>query len=484
MKSYKTINDKWILDIFKEPDKVGNSEGVYNYVPLVFRASRLRANAISKVPIRIFSKDESKNEMDWPYQTDSKRFMWITEMSVCINGAAYWTPVNRGNVIIDYEYLNPYDMTVKVDKTAKDGYAIYFSQTSTGEKWINVPRRGIYELLYFHEFNLQSPWLPGTSMASNALGDVQLIQYLQRFASHFFENGAQPTAIVSMDNVSDDEVKRVEGWFKRKITGIGNAFNTLGVRSPFDVKFITPPLKDLVIPELHEQARRNTALSFEIPITMLEDAANFATAISGREGYYEDTVIPRSGQFMGDLNEQLFSKLNQVAVQDFYELSMFQEDESQRANVASSYYAITGDKVLAFELAGVELSVEQLARLEKIEEPEPEPKPENKPVEQTENKPDEQPEDEIDQADEDMKRWKKVAINRVKKGKFALCEFESEHITAKDRERIEYGLKQALTIGDVVAVFEVPTDPTGISEKLEKLINGLYLLTEGANEPV
>ena len=485
MKSYKTINDKWLIDMFKEPDKVGNSAGAYNYVPLVFRASRLRANAISKVPIRLFSKDDEKKEMPWPFQTDSKRFMWITEMSVCINGAAYWTPVKRGNVIIDYEYLNPYDMTVKVDKTEKDGYKVEFTQTSTGDKWINVPRRGIYELLYFHEFNLQSPWLPGTSMAHNALGDVQLIQYLQRFASHFFENGAQPTAIVSMENASDDEIKRVENWFKIKATGIGNAFRAIGVRAgSMVVKFLTPPLKDLVIPELHEQARRNTALSFEIPITMLEDAANFATAVSGREGYYEDTVIPRSGQFMGDLNEQLFSKFKQVAVQDFYELSMFQQDESQRAAVASSYYAITSDKVLAFELAGVELSDEQLARLEKIDEPEPETKPEDKPTDQTENKPDEQPEDDAIFTEDDLKRWKKKAIERVKKGKPASFEFESEHITAKDRERIEAGLKNALTIGDVVAVFEVPQDEAGISEKLEKLINGLYLLTEGANEPV
>ena len=79
MKAYKTINDQWLRDMFKEPDKVSNSQSAYDFVPLVFRASRLRANAISKVPIRIYDKYDDKKEMKWEFQTTSKRFMWITD---------------------------------------------------------------------------------------------------------------------------------------------------------------------------------------------------------------------------------------------------------------------------------------------------------------------------------------------------------------------------------------------------------------------
>jgi len=446
MKAYKTINDQWLRDMFKEPDKVSNSQSAYDFVPLVFRASRLRANAISKVPIRIYDKYDDKKEIKWEFQTDSKRFMWITEMSMCIAGAAYWTPVMRGSKVIDYEYLNPYDMHVKVEKTESDGYAIRFHQTSTGEKWVNIPRRGIYELLYFHEFNLQSPYLPGPSMAQNALGDVQLIQYLQRFASHFFENGAQPVTLLAMENVGDDERKRVENWFKRAATGIGNAFAVLGVRAGLITPTIlTPPIKDLVIPELHEQARRNTALSFEVPITMLEDAANFATAKSHHVEFYEDTTIPRSGQLMGDLNEQLFSKTNMVAVQDFNELAMFQEDETKRADVATKYYTITNDMQLSFELAGVELSAEQLARLQKDAVQEQETT--------TTDKQDEKQDGKDDPMQEDLKRWQRKATKRLKDGKGAVCEFESEHIPESIKGAILGALEAVQSVRDIADIF-------------------------------
>jgi hypothetical protein len=283
-------------------------------------------------------------------------------------------------------------------------------------------------------------------MAQNALGDVQLIQYLQRFASHFFENGAQPVTLLAMENVGDDERKRVENWFKRAATGIGNAFAVLGVRAGLITPTIlTPPIKDLVIPELHEQARRNTALSFEVPITMLEDAANFATAKSHHVEFYEDTTIPRSGQLMGDLNEQLFSKTNMVAVQDFNELAMFQEDETKRADVATKYYTITNDMQLSFELAGVELSAEQLARLQKDAVQEKETP--------STDKQDEKQDDKDDPMQEDLKRWQRKATKRLKDGKGAVCEFESEHIPESIKGAILGALEAVQSVRDIADIF-------------------------------
>lgn len=476
-------NAAWWEDIIgKEPNEVKTVTSAYSYVPLVYRAVNLRANAVSS-PEFVVTKKDGNDKVEWPFETYAQDMIWRIEASLCLAGFSCWTPVKQGQQTIDWEELNPFDIEIKVEKSNIDGTVILFKQKSTGETWINKPRRNYYEMFYISEYNPQSMYLPGKSKADVVLGDAGLLQYLQVFSSKFFEGGAINVTLLGMENVSDDEIKRTENFFKRAATGIGNAFRILGVRAgAIQPTSLTQPIKDLVIPELHKQARQNVAVGFEIPHNMLEDADSLASGVEQHQGFYEDTIKPRGRKIVNEINKQMLDRAGIVGYQDFNKLSIFQEDEAERAASLSNHYAVTGDILLSYELAGYELTDEQKARLEKLTETEPEVQQE--PETQTENKPDEQEEDEQDQTDEDMKRWKKKAIERVKKGKPALCEFDSEHITAKDRERIEHGLKQALTVSDVVAVFEVPQDEAGIAEKLEKLINGLYLLTEGTNEPV
>ena len=58
---------------------------------------------------------------------------------------------------------------------------------------------------------------------------------------------------------------------------------------------LTPPPKDLEMKELNNQARHNVAMAFGIPQTMLEDAANYATAGEHRLSFWQDTVRPAGG---------------------------------------------------------------------------------------------------------------------------------------------------------------------------------------------
>jgi hypothetical protein len=470
-------NNSWLSNILGgEPDKVSSTAAAYAYVPLCFRAARLRMSSVAKAPVKVYAMD-GETEKDWPFETPPRKMLQMIEIALSLRGAAFFTPVTRGVQVVDWEYLNPFDITVTTEKTEKDGYVIEFTQSTTGEKWINIPRRRYYEMLYINEVNPQNPYLPGASMGASALGDSQLVQYLQVFASKFFEGGAMPVTLLAMDNISSAEISRVENWFKRSATAVKNAFRVLGVQAGvIKPTVLTQPVKDLVIPELHEQARKNVALAFEIPQTMLEDAANFATAAEHHQAFYEDTVIPRSDMIWDAINKQALGKLGLYAEQDFDSLSIFQEDEEKRVRIAQTHYNINGDVMLSYELAGIILTEEQVAKLEAQYAEKEERAAE---MEEQMQPNDESEQDEETQEEEDMKRWKKKAIKAIKAGKSADVPFESEYIDQLRMEAIKAQLIEAQTVEDVVSVFD--SVPAGdIVARLDQLIKAVSV--EQANE--
>ena len=106
---------------------------------------------------------------------------------------------------------------------------------------------------------------------------------------------------------------------------------------------------------------------------------------------------------------------------------------------------------MAMDIVGMDLTDEQRAELEKIQaekEAKPEPvEPEQPiPVEIPEREPDDRMQDEI-------RRWKRKASKRVKDGKSASCEFESDIIPESVNGAILGSLDACKTLEDVTAVF-------------------------------
>jgi HK97 family phage portal protein len=459
MDRVKTVTSipTWLSDLTNDPDKVRSSAQAYTYVPLVFRAVRLRANAIQAVPITI-TRGGGEVEVDWPYPEPLSSLLWRTSAALDLTGCAYWEILaNKSRYQKDVKYRNPYDIAVEYLRATKQ---IGFKQNSTGAHWVNTPDKGLYEMVYFAEFDPTQDILPGVSSAEVSLASSQLLRYMVKFAGAFFEGGAMPVTMLAMENVSDDERVRVETWFKRSVTAVKNAFRVLGVRAGMVTpSVLTPPMKDLVIPELYQQARREVALAFEIPQTMLEDAANFATAKEHRLSFYEDTIKPRAMMLEDIINQQLLAKDGLKLAFDFEELSIFQEDE---ANRASSLSALTGAGVplnLAMDILGYELDEDQLAMLNaETERKELAAEEMRQRFAGAQNQPPQPPQEQPDEDDGDMeremRRWLRKALKRVKDGKPAACEFTSEIIPAGIAGAVRGSLDACATADDVKAVFD------------------------------
>ncbi len=434
MQRFKAITNipGWLENLNNE-GLPNSTAALYSQVPLIYRAVRLCADALAAVPVKIMSGKDT--EVNWPYPEPLETLIWKADVSLQLTGGAYWEPVkNQYGYKKTVLYRNPWGMDVKY----KDG-KIHFKQGRA--EWVNDPAAGKYELVYFAEFDPAQDILPGVGAAEVATIDGQLLAALSKFPKNYFEGGAMPVTLLGIDTTDKNEIERIEGWFKRSVTSIKNAFRVLGIRAgAITATNLTPPLEQLAMPELSQEAKKNIYTAFGIPESMLDTtASNFATAQEARLGFYEDKIKPRARLFENVINQQLLANEKEpLTIKfDFEAMPLFQQDESKRAQVLHELTASRIPLRLAIDLAGYTLSKEQLAMLDVAPEPEPRPVV---PVL-------------ADAVGDEMRRWQRMAEKRIKDGK-PIRDFESDIIPAALNGAIAGQLEDAKGLEDVRAVFK------------------------------
>lgn len=432
--AYKTITNVpgWVDMLTSDgvPDSVAT---LYKYVPLLFRAVQLRCDAISSVPVAILKGDE--NEVEWPYPTKLGNLLWNWEASNLLAGASYGEIVkNKSGFRKDVKYRNPFDMSVKYDRGVYE-----FKQSSSGAVWSNEPDAGKFEMIYIREFDPTQDTNPGIGAGKASNIDAKLLYAISKFPEVYFEGGAMPVTLLGIDSNDRNEIERIQNWFKRSATAIKNAFRVLGVRAgSITPVTLTPPLKDLAFTELNEIAKDNISMAFGIKQTLLDsEAANYATAQEDRLAFYEDTIKPRARIFEDALNEQLLARDGLRIEFRFNELDIFQEDENERADLLNKLTTAGLPIEVALELAGYELTNEQVAMLDSHQE-------------QLDERRDSEP---VTPQVDELRKWQKFAEKRVKEGK-DLREFETSVIEPSLHGAISGALEGAKSVDDVKHIFE------------------------------
>jgi len=320
----------WV-DALRNGEALTSTIDAYNSVPMLYRAVNLRCDAISSVPYRINRGDI---EVEWPWTQSFNQLIKETERALLLTGSAFWLKLKKGNVLTGFQALNPQTVMVKFDASqavAGNPYAgITFTQQFRG---VTFGPWSVDDVVYFREPSMTDEIGPGLAPARVALQSAQLAHYLERFASHFFEGGAQPVTIMNLpENMDEAEFQRFKGEWG-KFSGVVNAFRTAFVRSPeIKATVITPPIKDLMLPELQERVITTISMTLGVPRTMLEaSAANYATADSDRQSFWRETIVPRLGLYEHVINTQLFASIGYELVYHPDELDVMQADEAARA---------------------------------------------------------------------------------------------------------------------------------------------------------
>jgi len=435
------MNIQWLRGFDDElsKDRVSSSADAYQLVPLIYRAVKLRCDAISSVPVHVYRGSQL---VEWPFIVDPAELIWRTEAAMLLNGFAVWLKLPNSKSVKDVQWLNPNYLEVNYER--KRGRIIGSTAEGNSGPWTEE------KVVYFHEYHPTNDVGPGTPAANVALEDARLLRYLTRFAGRYFENGAMPVTLLGFEYApGKEETERVEKWFKSMASGIRNAWKVLALRGKVAPQVLTPPPKDLEMKELNNQARHNVAMAFGIPQTMLEDAANYATAGEHRLSYWQDTVRPRGRIYEGVMNPQLFAPMGLRVELDFEEMGIFQVDEAQRSGALLNLTSAGFDTLTAAEILGYQLTAEQAARIEKeraVEKQEREAESGNKPAG-----------GESDEMEKDLRRWRDKSLKRVKEGKAAAVAFESRAIPAALMGAIEGALEEAKNAEQVRRVFGAGT---------------------------
>lgn len=443
-------------NVAKKAGELYNTIDAYEKVPMFHRAINLRADAMGTVPYQL---TKSGTVVDYPFTTPIESLIQQSERSLLLTGHAFWLKLYRGRVLYGFQFLNPRSIKVTYHREQQRGAdmltGLRFTQEIDGQTYAVWTSD---DLIYFREPSVKTDIGEEIAPARVALQSAQLAYYLERFASAFFEHGAQPALVLSLDkSVTPPELERLKSNWSRYVENVSNAFKTFFFRGDVKAQIVTFPLKEMDMVPIQERAVMNVVSTFGVPRTMIEaSAANYATADSDRQSFWRETIVPRLAFYERVLNEQLFKPLKYSFHFLPQRLDVFQIDEAARA---SSLQALVSAGV---PLAGA-MNILGYTDIDAILSGTPEPVPPAEegvmidgtalpqadvPIERSELMPDISA-----KRLADLQRYEDKAIKRYKPGKSAAVKFDSDALPAYLLDYIDAELQHVKKKSEIADVF-------------------------------
>jgi HK97 family phage portal protein len=400
-------------------------------VPWVYRAVDLRANAVADMPFGLYQTNDAPLDESEARAITAllKSLLYLTEAALCVYGAAYWVKEeNRAGLNVTPRWVVPSSMTPQYD--AARGVIGFERRVASAAIPLSLD-----EVVYFWIPSLTSELGAGIAPAQAALRSANLLNYLDSFASGFFQRGAVKATLLTVQGTAQPaEMERLERWWNRLLAGVKNAWRSVAIRADVKPVVIGSDISEASAPELKNAAREDVATAFGIPQTLLmSNAANYATAVNDVLVFTLWTVLPECRRIQETLNAQMFDELGLRFEFEPKRLEQMQQYELQKAQ---SVQALTGGAAI--------LDVDEARALLGYA-----------PKQTTANaNADASAANEAgDDVAQDLKRWERKALNRVRAGKCAECDFMSDVLPQSMADTVRAQLAFANDADAVKAIF-------------------------------
>lgn len=284
----------------------------YEDTPWFRRGVDVRCEALAALPFSFIETATGKpletgTLPPLPFELELETLLNVLEGWLTLYGAAYlYKGFNAAGVLRELRPIHP--MTVTPRYSASRG--IDHFERRAGETMLVVSPA---ELAYIWMPSRRSEVGPGVAPARAALAAANLLNSADEFGRLYFENGVIAPALVTVPpGTPEGEMRRLESWAQRTLSGLKKAFNVMGIAAEVKVSSLGEqvPLGDLALPALTDKKREDIATVFGVPHSILfSNAATYATARQDDLHFYDKTIIPEARRIERALNRQVFVPL-------------------------------------------------------------------------------------------------------------------------------------------------------------------------------
>lgn len=337
----------------------GDAAKLYDTVAYLYRCIEVRANALVALPWYIMrgetvvwshADEEAPKELK-PLENFTD-LLWQTEASLCLSGQAFWQKERNLARLLNVRWLAPWTMMPKWD--ADEGLVGFERKIEKRKPITFDPSEIVYLTLPgTHETK------PRRAPAEVACAAAKVLFSMDEFARLFFERGAVKATLLTVEgNPPLAEREKLKSWWNRTLTSLGKAFSTEVISAMVKPVVIGEGVGDLGNTGLTVEKRQDIATAVGVPHSLvMSDAANYATAMADRLNLYDLTVIPQAKIVQRQLNRQQFGPMGLRLLFKPEELSIYQEDEKERAGAVAQYVSAGVPIHIAMQLLGVDLPV-------------------------------------------------------------------------------------------------------------------------------
>lgn len=222
----------------------------------------------------------------------------------------------------------------------------YRITSGLGNTQVEIP---VTEIIYFRDPNPSNPYGRGSGAGRALADEIEIDEYAAKHIKSFFHNRARPDLIVSGDNISPPDAKRLEEQWMGKHQGFWNSFKPMFFSRKIDVKTLSQTFENMQMVELRKQERDAFINVFGIPPEKLGviNESKRSTINAADFFWTKDIIKPRVELLRTFLQWKLVPDYDDRLIID-YDTPVIQDDEFKLEIMKALPWAFSIDEVRNF----------------------------------------------------------------------------------------------------------------------------------------
>ena len=316
--------------------------------PSVYAAIKLRADALTRPPLRVYRTGESGGRrtavepshpaaclLDRVNSWHTRADLWrATETHLCLWGAAFWAIERDADGQPELWPLRPDRMVVLPDRQR---YVRGFVYRGVAEPVAYTPD----EIVWLRYFNPLEE-LAGLSPLAPARLSADMGHEGLRFNRHVLRNSARPDFLLLTDEeMTASELEEFYTRWEMRHRGASNAHRPAVASAVRDVKTLGLSHRDIDFIQGLRWSLEEISRTYGVPKLLLGDfeRATYANVQASERMFWRNTIVPEVRFLEEQLNRMLLPKLGYPQLTVEFDLSVIealQEDENNRVQRESA----------------------------------------------------------------------------------------------------------------------------------------------------